>query len=397
MKNKIKISFIFLFVLLLVFYYASLSIISIEIIKVTNDSDIKSPNFIGENYKIIIKKKFYGNEDKGNEALYTKNYNSYINVLHRKDSFGEIYNKYIKKINSSSCICIYNKPDLKFNEINPLKLETNYSKHLNLDIINIPLSNIKYKSNHPEIVKVNNEGKITAIRPGNAIITAYQLGYKSAKLNVISKSTEGLINRNILDLYNANKFKNIMIVAHPDDETLWGGANLIKENYFVISLTNNYNLVRAKEFMQIMNFTNNSGILLDYPDTQDDIIDNWSEVEIGILKDLTTILNYKNWEKIVTYGPDGTYGHIHHKKTSKFVTLTTKKLKKFNKLYYFGKYYDKDKIPSNLPKISDKELQYKIKEISFYKSAKEGIDKYLIHVLPYERFILASNIKNEFI
>ena len=43
-----------------------------------------------------------------------------------------------------------------------------------------------------------------------------------------------------------------------------------------------------------MNFTNNSGILLDYPDYQDGIIDNWSNVEEGILKDLTTILNYKN-------------------------------------------------------------------------------------------------------
>ena len=47
-----------------------------------------------------------------------------------------------------------------------------------------------------------------------------------------------------------------------------------------------------------------------------------------------------------------------------------------------------------MPKILDKELEYKIKEISFYKSTKEGIDKYFIHVMPYENFILASKSKN---
>ena len=52
-------------------------------------------------------------------------------------------------------------------------------------IINFPLINIKYNSNHPEIIKVNKEGKITAIRPGNTTITANQLGLKNAKINII--------------------------------------------------------------------------------------------------------------------------------------------------------------------------------------------------------------------
>ena len=108
-----------------------------------------------------------------------------------------------------------------------------------------------------------------------------------------------------------------MIVAHPDDETLWGGANLFLYSYFVVCLTNGYNERRAKDFRQILNFTNNGGIILNYPDLKDSnkIRDDWSEVKNGILKDLSIILNYKNWNKIVTHGPDGTTGHIHHKKT----------------------------------------------------------------------------------
>ena len=34
-----------------------------------------------------------------------------------------------------------------------------------------------------------------------------------------------------IDLTNID---NLMIVAHPDDETLWGGAHLIKDNYLVV-------------------------------------------------------------------------------------------------------------------------------------------------------------------
>ena len=200
----------------------------------------------------------------------------------------------------------------------------------------------------------------------------------------------GLINIYTLNLYNASQYQNVMIVAHPDDEILWGGANLIKDRYFIVCLTNGYNLIRSKEFKQVLNFTKNSGIILNYPDAQDDIIDDWSEVRVGILKDLTTILNYKYWNKIVTYDKDGTYGHIHHKKTYEYVTQIAKTVNKYDYLYYFGKFYNKHQIPKNLSRISDKELEYKIKAIDIYKSQKQGIYENWFHSLPYENWILAS-------
>jgi len=63
-----------------------------------------------------------------------------------------------------------------------------------------------------------------------------------------------------------------------------------------------------------LKFTNNSGIILNFPDLQDNIRDDWSGVGAGILKDLSKLINYQYWDKIVTHGPDGTMGHIHHKK-----------------------------------------------------------------------------------
>lgn len=36
-------------------------------------------------------------------------------------------------------------------------------------------------------------------------------------------------------------------------------------------------------------------------------------------------IDSKDWDKIVTHNPDGEYGHIHHKKVSKYVTMILKK------------------------------------------------------------------------
>ena len=181
-----------------------------------------------------------------------------------------------------------------------------------------------------------------------------------------------------------------MIVSHPDDETLWGGAHLIRDKYFVVCLTNGYNVKRANDFRELLKFTNNSGIILNYPDLQDNIKDNWSEVRKGILKDLSTIINYKHWDKIVTHGPDGTTGHIHHKKTCELVTKISKNLNKYKNLFYFGKFYKNNSIPHYLHRINNKELELKTKEVQIYKSVKDTIYKLWFHMLPYENWISAS-------
>ena len=64
---------------------------------------------------------------------------------------------------------------------------------------------------------------------------------KIAKIKVTSICNKGLINKSDLKFLNIKNFNNLMIVAHPDDETLWGGKNLIKDDFFVVCLTNGYN------------------------------------------------------------------------------------------------------------------------------------------------------------
>ena len=143
-----------------------------------------------------------------------------------------------KKINTKFCINIYNTPKFNFKETSPIKLEIYNSMRLHLDRRDYPKINIKFKSNHPEIIKVNNEGEINAVRPGRAIITASALDGKNTHIKVLAISNNGFISNNTLNQYNASQYKKLMIVAHPDDETLWGGANLFKDRYFVVCLTN---------------------------------------------------------------------------------------------------------------------------------------------------------------
>jgi hypothetical protein len=197
--------------------------------------------------------------------------------------------------------------------------EFKYKSYLNTNIKTLSSINTyelskkdyaRYMSNNPGIIKVSNDGVIKAIRPGSAIISASGLDNKSAIIKVISLADNGLINNYTLEHLKVKQYDKLMIVAHPDDETLWGGANLYRHKYFIVCLTNGYNPIRANEFKKILNMTKSGGIILNYTDLQDNRISNWLEIQNGIIKDLTLIINYKQWEKIVTHGPEGTTGHL---------------------------------------------------------------------------------------
>ncbi len=123
-----------------------------------------------------------------------------------------------------------------------------------------------------------------------------------------------------IDSDKVKNIKNVMIVAHPDDETLWGGADLEKEDFLVICLTNGDNEVRKKEFMKTMEKTKDYGIILNYPDNPNHVKSTWENEKDAIYNDIDYIVNYKKWDKIITHNPEGEYGHIHHKFTSMMVT-----------------------------------------------------------------------------
>ena len=184
---------------------------------------------------------------------------------------------------------------------------------------------------------------------------------------------------------NCNK---LMIVAHPDDELLWGGAHLSEGGYLVVCITNGKNETRREEFKTVVEKSGNTPLILNYPDKVLGKRDDWTNVRDKIEDDISLIMNYKKWDFIVTHNPKGEYGHIHHIMTSESVTKLFDKLVPAQKLYYFGKYYKAVDLPSvkdKLTPISDKELEFKESLSKYYESQKDTIEK-LSHMMPYEEW-----------
>ena len=114
----------------------------------------------------------------------------------------------------------------------------------------------------------------------------------------------------------------LLIVAHPDDETLWGGANLLSEpGWLVVVSTHQYDDERAAEFFRTMSYANvtqykmydTDDVYTEDPDEADELYDN-SDFETG-LKELAT----KEWKIVLTHNEQGEYGHEHHKKVHRMV------------------------------------------------------------------------------
>ena len=165
----------------------------------------------------------------------------------------------------------------------------------------------------------------------------------------------------------------LMVVAHPDDDFIWGGSHLMDDDYLVVCITCGVKKTRVLEFKEAMKKTNEKYIMLGYPDKTKGKRDDWSSVYTSISSDLKKIIDYKDWNLIVTHNPDGEYGHIHHKMTSEIVTNLSNK----ERLMYFGKYYKKENIPEDLPTISEKNKKIKREElIPIYASQGYSMDKF---------------------
>ena len=119
---------------------------------------------------------------------------------------------FTKELKARNCFYIYKTPKINFIGDNPIKLETKDTRKLKINSHNYPKIYIKYRSSNPGMIKINNEGEITALRPGNAIISAIGLDNRSSTIKVISLANNGLIDINMLKNLEANKYDNLMII-----------------------------------------------------------------------------------------------------------------------------------------------------------------------------------------
>lgn len=214
-----------------------------------------------------------------------------------------------------------------------------------------------------------------------AIIAAGFMTYSAYHLTTLSDEEISSIGE--------NKAENLMIVAHPDDEALWGGLHLLEGGYFVVCITNGNNSTRKEEFYNALKKSGNSGIILSYPDKVLTRRDSWKNVREYIESDIEKILTSKEWDIVVTHNPAGEYGHIHHKMTSAVVREKSIEYGMEKKLWYFGKYLKKaeaDKINEAMREYDSEKLKGKEELLSLYASQEKTINKFS-HMNPYENWI----------
>lgn len=128
-----------------------------------------------------------------------------------------------------------------------------------------------------------------------------------------------------------HSYDKVMVVAHPDDESLWGGDALSDEKGWLVLCLTNADNARAKKFNQAMDLFGVERKIMAFPDKG---MEAYSpSEESAIASELNGIINATSIKKVVTHNPEGEYGHPAHKALSGIVLKT---LKDTDKLHYFS-------------------------------------------------------------
>ncbi|MDD4972121.1 MAG: PIG-L family deacetylase [Paludibacter sp.] len=119
----------------------------------------------------------------------------------------------------------------------------------------------------------------------------------------------------------SNESKSIaVIVAHPDDETLWAGGTILSHpsnNWFIVCLCRASDADRAAKFHKTLKLLNSEGIMGDLDDGPDQEPLNEQELEQYIIH----LLPARSFDLIITHSSKGEYTrHKRHEEVNKAVT-----------------------------------------------------------------------------
>jgi len=149
----------------------------------------------------------------------------------------------------------------------------------------------------------------------------------------------------------------LMIVSHPDDEALFGGAELLKHptEYKVVAVDEYHSEVRREEFIASMEFIG----ITDY--------EHWTGYKGGedyhrekLIYELLRVLREREYTKIVTHNKVGEYGHPRHRALHDILNHLRPEI-----LWQFDK--SKERLPALV-------LRNKRDLLKVYKSQREVLD-----------------------
>jgi LmbE family N-acetylglucosaminyl deacetylase len=128
-----------------------------------------------------------------------------------------------------------------------------------------------------------------------------------------------------------------VIVAHPDDETLWAGGTILSHpswKWFIVCLCRGSDKERAPRFLKTLQILGSEGIMGDLDDCSEQNPLDENELEHTILMLLPSV----HFDLIISHNPSGEYTrHVRHEEISKAVIKLWHKAKiSANELWTFA-------------------------------------------------------------
>ena len=162
-----------------------------------------------------------------------------------------------------------------------------------------------------------------------------------------------------------------IIVAHPDDETLWAGGTILTHpswNCFIISLCRKNDEDRASKFYEVLKILGAKGNMGDLDDEPEQKPLRNEVVELAILN----LLPQTHFDLIITHNPQGEYTkHLRHEEISKATISLWNKGKINTKQLWVFAYQDGNK--AHYPKAIENTSIYKVLEPSVWQKKYEII------------------------
>jgi LmbE family N-acetylglucosaminyl deacetylase len=150
----------------------------------------------------------------------------------------------------------------------------------------------------------------------------------------------------------------LLVVAHPDDDILWGGMNLLLQpGWFVVCASHLNDPIRSKEFFKSMSFANVTKWVMydvkeEYTDEQEESDEQFygTDFEKGLQE-----LSRHTWKLVLTHNSEGEYGHEHHKTVNRIVK----------------KYFPDAKTFGTSSKLTPTQIELKRNLLVFYKNTQD--------------------------